>query len=120
LSGKQDQINCELIGFASKNVFLNLSFVVKKKYKIYHISCGQCQTYILTYHKYGAGKGIIRLYFHRKVEPATLLKQIRSEENAPKHLLCSNCNTILGTSSIQKGKRVFRMRKSYFHRRLVK
>jgi uncharacterized OB-fold protein len=28
-----------------------------QKYKVYDIRCGKCGQYVLTYHKYGAGKG---------------------------------------------------------------
>jgi len=91
---------------------------LSKKYKTYHINCAKCQTYILTYHKYGSGKGIIRLYVHRIMEPLTLVKQLMNETTISK-LSCPNCNEVLGVYDIQKSKPVFRMRKSYFHRHLI-
>jgi len=91
---------------------------LSKKYKTYHITCGKCQTYLLTYHKYGSGKGIVRLYFHRIIAPESFAKQLEDFSDAP-NLVCGGCGEVLGTPDIQKGKRVFRMRRGLFHRKLI-
>jgi len=93
---------------------------MSKKYKTYHITCGKCQTYLLTYHKYGSGKGILRLYFHRIVKPESLVKQLEKGFDDVPNLACENCDEVLGTPDIQKGKSVFRMRRGLFHRKLMK
>ena len=98
----------------------NLNYVLmSKKYKTYHISCGKCQTYLLTYHKYGGGKGIVRLYFHRIMAPEALVRQLEKDFGDVLNLACKSCGEILGTPDIQKGKGVFRMRRGLFHRKLI-
>jgi len=89
---------------------------LSKSYKVYTINCALCNTYILTYHKYGAGKGIIRLYFKNIVAPKNLTKNFGSDNE--KHLRCTNCGNVMGVKDVQKGKLVYRMRKGYFHRKL--
>jgi len=101
------------------NLHLNIS-KLSKKYKTYRITCGKCQTYLLTYHKYGSGKGIVRLYFHRIMEPELLVEMLGKELREVPNLSCTKCGEILGTPDIQKGKKVFKMRRGLFHRKLVK
>ena len=93
---------------------------MSKKYKIYEISCGACGTYVLTYHKFGSGKGILRLYFHRIAQPDNLVKELDKAFKEVPNLACPKCETVLGLPDVQKGKKVFRMRKSWFHRKLLK
>lgn len=95
-----------------------------QKYKIYKISCGKCNTEALTYHKYGSGKGILRLYFHRIMEPSHLVNVINQDfqkvSDVP-NLQCENCGEVLGVPIESKGhKWAFRMRKGIFHRKLIK
>ena len=95
-----------------------------QKHKTYQIRCGKCKEYILTYHKYGAGKGILRLYLAHIVAPDALANLIHSDINSIKkvpNLQCANCEAILGVPALSKGQRwVFRMRKGFFHRKLEK
>ncbi len=96
-----------------------------KNYKTYDIHCASCSKYLLTYHKYGAGKGILRLYFKNIVAPkemVLLLQQndYHSIKDVP-NLHCPECNAFIGSPAISKGQKwVFKMRKGYFHRKLVK
>ncbi len=95
-----------------------------QKYKTYKILCGKCSTYILTYHKYGAGKGILRLYFHRIAAPEALSNLHKSHytnvKDAP-NLSCPECGEVLGVPVVSKGNKwAFRMRQGLFHRKLVK
>lgn len=95
-----------------------------KNYKVYTIHCAKCSTYILTYHKFGAGKGILRLYFANIVAPDNLASLARSDferiSQVP-NLQCPACQEVIGVSATSKGKRwVFRMRKGYFHRKIQK
>jgi len=85
-----------------------------KSYKIYTINCALCTSYVLTYHKYGAGKGIVRLYLKNIAAPNNF------ENNTEKYLKCTKCENILGVRDLQKSKLVYRMRKGYFHRKLLK
>ncbi len=100
--------------------------MAKKNYKIYNISCGKCSTHLLTYHKYGAGKGILRLYHAHIVAPESLcavLSQDFDQVKAVPNLACTNedCQEVLGVPALSKGGRwVYRMRQGYFHRKLVK
>jgi len=91
---------------------------LSKSYKIYTINCALCNNYVLTYHKYGQGKAILRLYIKNIVDPLHLLKKI--ENDTDKKLQCATCENILGVKDFQKGKMVYRMRKGYFHRKLNK
>lgn len=90
-----------------------------KNFKVYIITCGKCTNYILTYHKYGSGKGIIRLYFHRIAAPKELVDCLKSDK-LPPNLVCSNCKTLLGVKDFQKGKNVYRIKKGYVHKKLQK
>lgn len=87
-----------------------------KSYKIYTINCALCNNYVLTYHKYGAGKAIVRLYFKNIVIP----EGKGNYKNPEKNLRCDNCENVLGVKDVQKSKLVYRMRKGYFHRKLLK
>ena len=95
-----------------------------QKYKVYKIHCGKCLEYVLTYHKYGAGKGILRLYHSNIARPESLvgiLQKDYQKVNDVPNLCCPNCEEVLGTSAISKGKKwVYRMRQGYFHRKLKK
>ena len=95
-----------------------------QKYKVFDIHCGKCSAFVLTYHKYGAGKGILRLYFHRIESPSALAALKQTNFNKVKdvpHLRCPNCEELLGSAVEHKGgKWAFRMRLGYFHRKLKK
>jgi hypothetical protein len=95
-----------------------------QKYKVFDIHCGKCSAFVLTYHKYGAGKGILRLYFHRIESPSALAALKQTNFNKVKdvpHLRCPNCEELLGSAVEHKGgKWAFRMRRGYFHRKLKK
>ena len=95
-----------------------------KKYKTYNIHCGKCEASVLTYHKYGAGKGILRLYHANIVAPTNLVKKLNShfsKINEVPNLKCPACEEVLGVPTISKGQKwVYRMRQGYFHRKLVK
>ena len=79
-----------------------------QKHKTYHIHCGKCNTYTLTYHKFGAGKGILRLYLANIAAPENLVdlhkKNYRKVGDVP-NLTCSNCQEVLGVSTTSKGKK---------------
>ncbi len=97
---------------------------MSKKYKTYNIHCGKCGEYVLTYHKHGAGKGILRLYFSNIYSPEKLIKKLKAGfskiKEAP-NLLCPECEEVLGVPAISKGQKwVYRMRQGYFHRKLQK
>ncbi|MEZ4886333.1 MAG: hypothetical protein R3E32_16475 [Chitinophagales bacterium] len=95
---------------------------MKQKHKTFDISCGKCGNYLLTYHKYGAGKGILRLYFANIAAPDELVALLDSEYEKVKdvpNLTCLECGEVLGVPALSKGNRwVFRMRQGYFHRQL--
>lgn len=95
-----------------------------QNFKTYQISCGKCGAYVLTYHKHGAGKGILRLYLGNIVGPEDLLTSFSANlENikAVPNLSCPSCEEVLGVPTISKGKKwAFRMRQGYFHRKLKK
>lgn len=95
-----------------------------QKYKVYRISCGKCGAYTLTYHKYGSGKGILRLYFHRIMEPAELVALLNEDYAKVKdvpNLKCPSCEEVLGVPVESKGNKwAFRMRQGIFHRKLIK
>ncbi len=95
-----------------------------QKYKVYDIRCGKCGQYVLTYHKYGAGKGILRLYLHRIAAPESLFDEIKKHQNSihdVPHLTCPSCEEVLGVAAISKGNKwAYRMRQGYFHRKLKK
>jgi len=96
-----------------------------KHHKTYHIHCGKCGAYLLTYHKYGAGKGILRLYFDHIVAPDTLVNQLQSSDyqriNDVPNLTCTDCQQVLGVPALSKSKKwVYRMRQGFFHRKLQK
>lgn len=97
---------------------------MSKKYKTYHILCGKCETHVLTYHKYGAGKGILRLYQANIAAPENLVNLLSrhfSKINEVPNLICPSCEEVLGVPAISKGQKwVYRMRQGYFHRKLVK
>lgn len=94
-----------------------------QKYKTYKISCGKCNTQRLTYHKYGAGKGILRLYFHRIMAPPELVEQLKrpyQKVSDVPNLECTNCGEVLGLPIASKGhKWAFRMRQGIFHKKLM-
>ncbi len=95
-----------------------------KNYKEYSIHCAKCNTYMLTYHKFGAGKGILRLYFAHITAPESLAALARSDyeriSQVP-NLQCPNCQEVIGVPATSKGKRwVFRMRQGFFRRKLHK
>jgi hypothetical protein len=95
-----------------------------QKYKVFDIHCGKCSTFVLTYHKYGGGKGILRLYLHRIEAPEKWLVlkngDFQKVSDVP-HLRCPGCEELLGTAVESKGgKWAFRMRQGYFHRKLKK
>lgn len=79
---------------------------------------------MLTYHKYGAGKGILRLYFHRIMEPQSLVDLLNEDYqkvNEVPHLICPNCQETLGIAIESKGSKwAYRMRQGIFHRKLIK
>ena len=95
-----------------------------QKYKIYDIRCGKCNEYLLTYHKYGAGKGILRLYLANIAAPKSLSELVKSSTASIKsvpNLQCPNCEEVIGVPAISKGQRwVYRMRQGLFHRKLKK
>lgn len=95
-----------------------------QKYKTYDIRCGKCNEYLLTYHKYGAGKGILRLYLANIVAPKSRSELTNSNYSSIKsvpNLQCTNCGEVLGVPTISKGQKwVFRMRQGLFHRQLKK
>ncbi|NRB50591.1 MAG: hypothetical protein HRU41_23180 [Saprospiraceae bacterium] len=92
-----------------------------KAFKVYDIHCGRCQAYILTYHKHGSGKGIIRLYFHNIIEPSEWSNLQNSSDKAKKKLQCAACLEVLGNPVLDKGNKwAFRMRRGLFHRKLKK
>ena len=97
---------------------------MKKKHKTFHINCGKCGTYLLTYHKYGVGKGILRLYFANIAAPDDLVALLDLDYDKVgdvPNLCCSECGEVVGLPAISKGRRwVFRMRQGYFHRKLIK
>ncbi len=104
----------------------NFQIVSKKgsKFKVFDIHCGKCGEFVLTYHKYGAGKGILRLYFHRIMAPAELKelldKPCQRVSDVP-NLSCSACEEVLGVPIVSKGQKgAFRMRQGFFHRKLIK
>ena len=98
--------------------------IMAQKFKTYQISCGKCGAYVLTYHKYGAGKGILRLYLNNIAAPNQLVTSLSSDFNTVKevpNLSCPSCQEVLGVPIISKGKKwAFRMRQGYFHRKLKK
>ena len=95
-----------------------------QKYKIYDIHCGKCSEYVLKYHKYGAGKGILRLYLANIAAPKTLsilVKSTHSSIKAIANLQCPKCKEVIGVPAISKRQKwVFRMRQGLFHRKLKK
>ena len=94
------------------------------KHKTYDILCGKCQQYVLTYHKAGAGKGILRLYLSNIAGPESVLSQLRvdfSKVNEVPNLMCPGCNEVLGVPEVSKNQRwAYRMRQGFFHRKLKK
>lgn len=101
-----------------------VSSPMKKKHKTFDISCGKCGEYLLTYHKYGGGKGILRLYFANIAAPEDLVERLNLDYDKVgdvSNLSCPKCSEVLGVPTESKGKRwVFRMRQGYFHRKLKK
>lgn len=93
-----------------------------QKYKTYEIHCGKCQTYLLTYHKYGAGKGILRLYLANIIAPeewTNLQNSTSVNIKTVPNLKCVNCEEVIGVpATSKKQKWVFRMRQGFFHRKL--
>ena len=78
---------------------------------------------MLSYHKHGAGKGILRLYFDHIVEPEDLVAKLPSGGSIKEidHLRCPDCEEVIGVPGVGKtGKPVFKMRQGYFHRKLLK
>lgn len=97
---------------------------MSQKYKTYEIHCGKCNEYVLTYHKYGAGKGILRLYLAHIAAPEAFASlqdaPFKSIKEVP-NLQCVACEEVLGVPTLSKGNRwVYRMRKGLFHRKLKK
>ena len=112
---------CSQNGIIAKIV----SFVlVGQKYKTFEISCGKCGAYVLSYHKYGQGKGILRLYLEHISAPpemAQLYQDFTGELKKLRHLQCKACEEVLGVAAASKsGKPVYRMRQGIFHRKLMK
>lgn len=97
---------------------------MSKKYKTYQIRCAHCSSDVLTYHKYGAGKGILRLYHANIVSPDQLVQILKGpfkKTNDVPNLSCPDCDKVLGVPAVSKGQKwVYRMRQGYFHRKLVK
>lgn len=97
---------------------------MSKKFKTYHIHCAPCGAYLLTYHKHGAGKGILRLYLDNIAGPEALLEKVNrpfSKVNEVPNLTCPGCGEVIGTPAVSKGKRwAYRLRQGYFHRKLEK
>ena len=95
-----------------------------QKYKIYDIHCGKCQHYLLTYHKYGAGKGILRLYLANIAAPTSYMNLHMSNHatiKAVPNLQCPSCSEVIGVPTVSKGQKwVYRMRQGFFHRKLKK
>lgn len=92
-----------------------------KAFKVYDIHCGRCGTYVLTYHKHGSGKGIIRLYLHNIIAPSEWANLQNSNEKGNKLLQCTACSEVLGKSVLDKGNKwAFRMKRGLFHRKLKK
>ncbi len=95
-----------------------------QKYKTYDIRCGKCSEYILTYHKYGAGKGILRLYLANIAAPKSFSELLKSSNSSIKsipNLQCPKCEEVIGVPAKSKGQKwVFRMRQGLFHRKLKK
>lgn len=95
-----------------------------QQYKIYDIHCGKCTNYLLTYHKYGAGKGILRLYLANIMAPkkfTNLHKSTHSSIKTVPNLQCTTCQEVLGVPALSKNHRwVYRMRQGLFHRKLRK
>lgn len=95
-----------------------------QRFKIYKINCGKCGAYVLTYHKHGAGKGILRLYLSNIADPEHYANLSTSDYTTIKdvpNLSCQACGEVLGVPIISKGKKwAFRMRQGFFHRKLKK
>lgn len=90
-----------------------------RAFKAYDIHCARCNTYVLTYHKHGSGKGIIRLYFHNIVAPSEWANLHNSSDKEVNPLKCSACSEVLGNPTLAKGNKwAFRMRRGLFHRKL--
>lgn len=94
------------------------------KHKTYQIYCAKCNQYVLTYHKKGAGKGILRLYLANIVEPESLTNLHRAnyqKVNEVPNLVCPECEEVLGVPAVSKSQKwIFRMRQGFFHRKLVR
>ncbi len=97
---------------------------MSQKYKTYDIHCAHCGQYVLTYHKYGAGKGILRLYLSNIAAPKELARlqyHPPGKVNQLPNLSCPECYEVLGVPAVSKGKKwAYRMRQGYFHRKLRK
>ena len=67
-----------------------------QKYKTYQIHCANCNEYILTYKKVGAGKGILRLYHANIQKPENLTNLFIRNTNIKEvsNLGCPKCETI--------------------------
>ena len=90
-----------------------------KEFKVFDIHCARCNAYVLTYHKQGSGKGIIRLYFHNIIAPSAWSNLHNSNDKGSKMLKCLACSEVLGNPVLSKGKKwAFRMRRGLFHRKL--
>jgi len=121
-------VRCKLEGRLNNLLYLSKSQLVAKntkkmsqKYKAYNIHCGKCDKYILTYHKYGSGKGILRLYFKNIIAPTEWSNLQATSIKEAKPLQCTSCLEVLGSPIISKGKKgAYRMRRGYFHRKLQK
>lgn len=97
--------------------------MAQNKFKTYEISCGKCNEYLLSYKKFGAGKGILRLYLAHIAAPENLVDFQDDYELIKEvpNLQCSNCEEILGTPNLSKsGRWVYKMKQGYFHRKLKK
>jgi len=97
---------------------------VSKKPKVYSIHCAHCKEYLLTYNKFGSGKGILRLYLSNiSALSGNIdidLSTFRNINDVP-HLICPSCEELIGVASVAKGKRwVYKMRQGHFHRKLRK
>jgi hypothetical protein len=94
-----------------------------KKFKVIEISCAQCKMYVLTYHKYGDGKGIVRLYLKQIQLPKKWneLTQMYKVIGDVPNLMCENCATVIGVTGLSTSKKwIFKMKKGWFRKKITK
>ncbi len=94
-----------------------------KHHKLYKISCAKCGCLLVNYKKFGAGKGILRLYMSNISFPESMVNVQENYsfiKNVP-NLTCTECEEVIGLPDLSKsGKWVFRLKQGYFHRKLIK